>query len=96
MAASDVFVNTSLDEGMSGRSWKPWLKGFPSWPAPSKETVPLSADGENGLLFPVNERDELIKAAIRLARINPFEKGWERGKTHCRSAPFRSTWSWTV
>jgi len=40
---------------MSGASWKPWLKGFHPGSLHRRKTVPLLADGENGLLFPVNE-----------------------------------------
>jgi glycosyltransferase involved in cell wall biosynthesis len=68
MAAADVFLNTSLHEGMSGSVLEAMVAGLPVIASNVAGNCALVRDNENGLLFTPEDTRELIKAALRLAR----------------------------
>jgi glycosyltransferase involved in cell wall biosynthesis len=68
MAASDVFLNTSLNEGMPGAVLEAMAEGLPLLVSATTGNSSLVTHGRNGLLFRVGEAEELIEAAIKLAR----------------------------
>ena len=74
MAASDVFLNTSLNEGMPGAVLEAMAEGLPILASSIEGNRSLVVDGENGLLCPVDQREDLMKTAIRLAQEQPLRK----------------------
>jgi glycosyltransferase involved in cell wall biosynthesis len=68
MAAADVFLNTSLHEGMSGAVLEAMAAGLPVIASNVAGNCALVRDNENGLLFAPEDTRELISAALRLAR----------------------------
>jgi len=67
MAAADVFLNTSLHEGMSGAVLEAMAAGLPVIASNVTGNRALVRDNENGLLFAPGETAELTGAAVRLA-----------------------------
>jgi glycosyltransferase involved in cell wall biosynthesis len=67
MAAADVFLNTSLHEGMSGAVLEAMAAGLPVIAGMVAGNCALVRDGENGLLFPLEDPQALIAAAMRLS-----------------------------
>jgi len=67
MAAADVFLNTSLHEGMSGAVLEAMAAGLPVIAGMVAGNCALVRDGENGLLFPLEDPRALIAAAMRLS-----------------------------
>lgn len=74
MAASDIFLNTSLDEGMPGAVLEAMAEGLPILASFIEGNRSLVVDGVNGLLFPVNKKEDLTEAAIRLAQDQPLRR----------------------
>ncbi len=87
MAAADVFLNTSLSEGMPGAVLEAMAEGLPILASSVTGNCSLVFDNENGLLFSVENREDLIRAAIRLSRDRGLRKqlgkaGQERVAAH--------------
>ncbi len=74
MAASDIFLNTSLNEGMPGAILEAMAEGLPILASSIEGNRSLVVDGENGLLFPDDKKEELTKAGIRLAQDQSLRK----------------------
>ncbi|MCX5894925.1 MAG: glycosyltransferase [Proteobacteria bacterium] len=67
MRAADIFLNTSLNEGMPGSVLEAMAEGLPILASSVTGNQSLVREGENGLLFPLENREALISAAVRLA-----------------------------
>jgi len=67
MSAADVLLNTSLHEGMSGAVLEAMAAGLPVIVSTVAGNCALVRDGENGLLFPLEDQRALIAAAMRLS-----------------------------
>jgi glycosyltransferase involved in cell wall biosynthesis len=67
MSAADVFLNTSFNEGMPGAVLEAMAEGLPVLATRVPGNSSLIRDGGNGFLVPLNNREELISSAIRLA-----------------------------
>ncbi len=74
MAASDVFLNTSLDEGMPGAILEAMAERLPILASSIEGNRSLVVDGENGFLFSLDHGEGLIKAGIRLAQDQSLRK----------------------
>ena len=72
MAAADVFLNTSLHEGMSGSVLEAMAAGVPIIASAVAGNCALVRDNENGLLFSGDDSGELISAAVRLSMDRPL------------------------
>jgi glycosyltransferase involved in cell wall biosynthesis len=68
MCAADVFLNTSLHEGMPGAVLEAMAAGLPVIASAVAGNRALVADNTNGLLFPVEDTTELIKKSVLLAQ----------------------------
>ena len=66
MKVSNVFLNTSLHEGMSGAMLEAMIEGLPVLASSTTGNRSLVKDNLNGLLFPVNEYQSLAQAAMKL------------------------------
>jgi glycosyltransferase involved in cell wall biosynthesis len=66
-AASDVFLNTSLNEGMPGAVLEAMASGIPVLASDITGNRSLVADRKNGLLFPAESVAGLIESAFTLA-----------------------------
>ena len=64
--ASDVFLNTSLHEGMSGAVLEAMIEGLPVLASSTTGNRSLVKDNLNGLLFPVNNAQSLAQTAMKL------------------------------
>jgi len=67
MRASDVLLNTSLHEGMPGTLLEAMAEGLPVLAGAVSGNTSLVRDGENGVLFNPEDREELVGKALRLA-----------------------------
>jgi L-malate glycosyltransferase len=74
MAASDIFLNTSLNEGMPGAVLEAMAEGLPILASFIEGNRSLVVDGENGLLFSVDKKEDLTEAAVRLAQDQPLRR----------------------
>jgi len=81
MTVSDVFLNTSLHEGMSGAILESMAEGLPILASLIPGNMSLIKDNTNGLLFPLNDPSRLIDAVIELTN-KPYlrEKMGQAGK----------------
>lgn len=70
MGASDAFLNTSLQEGMSGAILEAMAEGLPVIASDIPGNRALVTEDVNGLLFPSNDVDALSHALYKLAE-NP-------------------------
>ena len=68
MRAADVFLNTSLHEGMPGAVLEAMAAGLPVIASAIAGNRALVADNINGFLFPAGNTPELIKKAVALAQ----------------------------
>jgi len=68
MAVSDVFLNTSLHEGMSGAVLEAMAEGLPVAAADISGNRAVVEDGKNGFLVPLQDREKLIGALELLVR----------------------------
>jgi glycosyltransferase involved in cell wall biosynthesis len=66
MAAADVFLNTSLNEGMPGAVLEAMAEGLPVVASDVTGNRAVVAHERNGLLFPVDRVDALVTALKRL------------------------------
>ncbi len=66
MQASDVFLNTSFHEGMSGAILEAMAEGLPVLASSTTGNRSLVRDRINGILFPVDEHKDLARAALKL------------------------------
>jgi glycosyltransferase involved in cell wall biosynthesis len=81
MSAADVFLNTSLHEGMPGAVLEAMAAGLPVIASAVAGNRALVADNTNGFLFPVADTTELIKNAVLLAQDQKLrERLGEAGK----------------
>ena len=67
MSAADVFLNTSLNEGMPGAELEAMAEGLPLLASRVPGNSSLVREGENGFLVSPDNPDELIRSAINLA-----------------------------
>jgi glycosyltransferase involved in cell wall biosynthesis len=68
MGAADIFLNTSLHEGMPGAVLEAMAAGLPIIASDVAGNRALVADHTSGYLFPVEDEEALIKAAVVLAQ----------------------------
>jgi glycosyltransferase involved in cell wall biosynthesis len=68
MGAADVYLNTSVNEGMSGAILEAMAEGLPVLASSVSGNAALIRDGENGLLFDPVSLGELVDAMIRLCK----------------------------
>lgn len=66
MAAADVFLNTSLNEGMPGSVLEAMAEGLPVVASDVTGNRAVVVHERNGLLFPIDHVDALVAAAKRL------------------------------
>ncbi|MFH0812521.1 MAG: glycosyltransferase [Pseudomonadota bacterium] len=74
MGAADVFLNTSFNEGMAGAVLEAMAEGLPVLASAVAGNRSLVKNGVNGLLFPVEQRQALSQAAVKLARDSSLRK----------------------
>jgi len=67
MSASDVLLNTSLNEGMSGSILEAMAEGLPILATRVPGNTSLVMESENGFLVALDSEEELIRSAIELA-----------------------------
>jgi glycosyltransferase involved in cell wall biosynthesis len=67
MSCADIFVNTSLNEGMSGAMLEAMAEGLPVLATRVAGNRSLIRDRENGLLVGLDNREELVRATLELA-----------------------------
>jgi glycosyltransferase involved in cell wall biosynthesis len=88
MFASDVFVNTSLHEGMPGAVLEAMAESLPLIATATAGNTQLVEDGVNGLLVGLDAREELVSAAFRLvANPNLRAELGNRGKQKAAQYP---------
>jgi glycosyltransferase involved in cell wall biosynthesis len=81
MDAADVFLNTSLHEGMPGAVLEAMAAGLPVIASAVAGNRALIADDTNGFLFPVEDTKELIATSVVLAQDRKLrERLGEAGK----------------
>ena len=68
MDAADVFLNTSLHEGMPGAVLEAMAAGLPIIASAVAGNRALVADNTNGFLFPVEDTTKLIRNSVLLAQ----------------------------
>ena len=74
MQAADVFLNTSLNEGMPGAVLEAMAEGLPVLASDVTGNRTLVIHGMNGLLFHSGDKEALIGAARRLIEDAPLRK----------------------
>jgi glycosyltransferase involved in cell wall biosynthesis len=74
MGAADVFLNTSINEGMSGAILEAMAEGLPVLASSVSGNAALIRNGENGLLFDPGNLGELIEAMKRLCKDNGLRR----------------------
>ncbi len=67
MYASDVFLNTSLHEGMPGTVMEAMAEGLPVLASKTTGNSALVKHLQSGLLVPIQERELFIDAAVELS-----------------------------
>ena len=67
MACTDVFLNTSISEGMPGAVMEAMAEGLPVVATDVAGNRSLVADGCSGLLVPPNDEAAFVRALVRLA-----------------------------
>jgi glycosyltransferase involved in cell wall biosynthesis len=68
MGAADVYLNTSVNEGMSGAILEAMAEGLPVLASGVPGNSTLIRNGENGLLFDPTSLGELVEGSIRLSQ----------------------------
>jgi glycosyltransferase involved in cell wall biosynthesis len=71
MRATDVLVNTSFHEGMSGAILEAMAEGLPILASSTEGNLALVQENKNGFLFSVDDPQALAQRAIELA-LNPL------------------------
>ena len=66
MYASDIFINTSISEGMSGAILEAMAESLPVIATHNSGNAALVDNNENGFLVELNDQDELRKKLLRL------------------------------
>jgi len=74
MSAADIFMNTSLHEGMSGAVLEAMAEGLPVLATRVSGNRSLIREGESGLLVPLDSREELVRSALKLAADKPLRE----------------------
>jgi glycosyltransferase involved in cell wall biosynthesis len=74
IAASDVFLNTSLNEGMPGAVLEAMASGIPVLASDITGNRSLVVTGDNGLLFPAGSVAGLVESALTLMRDESMRK----------------------
>jgi glycosyltransferase involved in cell wall biosynthesis len=74
MQSADVFLNTSLNEGMPGAVLEAMAEGLPVLASDVTGNRTLVVHEKNGLLFPVGDEEALIQAADRLIKDQTLRK----------------------
>ena len=74
MQSADVFLNTSLNEGMPGAVLEAMAEGLPVLASDVTGNRTLVVHEKNGLLFPVADVRALMEAACRLIRDEALRK----------------------
>jgi glycosyltransferase involved in cell wall biosynthesis len=74
MAASDVFLNTSHNEGMSGAILEAMVEGLPVLASDIAGNRALIVDGETGILFPPGDVDGLVAWGLKLVEDRALRK----------------------
>jgi glycosyltransferase involved in cell wall biosynthesis len=74
MQAADMFLNTSLNEGMPGAVLEAMAEGLPVIASDVTGNRALVVHEENGLLFPVGDTEALAQAALRLVNDEALRK----------------------
>jgi glycosyltransferase involved in cell wall biosynthesis len=81
MSAADVFLNTSLHEGMPGAVLEAMAAGLPIVASAVAGNCALVTDNANGFLFPAEDTEGLIKTSVLLAQDRKLrERLGEAGK----------------
>jgi glycosyltransferase involved in cell wall biosynthesis len=66
MYGSDIFLNTSISEGMSGAILEAMAESLPVIATRNSGNDALVDNNENGFLVPLNDQDDLIEKLLRL------------------------------
>jgi len=74
MRATDVLVNTSFQEGMSGAILEAMAEGLPILASSAEGNLALVKKFKNGFIFPVDDPNALTQRAIELARSPSLRK----------------------
>lgn len=72
MSGADIFLNTSLHEGMSGAMLEAMAEGLPVLATRVSGNRSLIRERENGLLVGLDNPEELVQAALELAEDKPL------------------------
>jgi glycosyltransferase involved in cell wall biosynthesis len=74
MQSADIFLNTSLNEGMPGAVLEAMAEGLPVLASDVTGNRTLVVHEKNGLLFPVGDEKALMQAACRLIKDKALRK----------------------
>ena len=66
MNASDIFLNTSISEGMSGAILEAMAESLPVIATCNSGNAALVDNNENGFLVKLNDQEDLIEKLLRL------------------------------
>jgi glycosyltransferase involved in cell wall biosynthesis len=66
MYASDIFLNTSINEGMSGAILEAMAESLPVIATRNSGNAALVDNNENGFLVLLNDQEDLIEKLLRL------------------------------
>jgi glycosyltransferase involved in cell wall biosynthesis len=66
MYASDIFLNTSISEGMSGAILEAMAESLPVIATCNSGNAALVDNNENGFLVKLNDQEDLIEKLLRL------------------------------
>ncbi len=66
MYSSDIFLNTSISEGMSGAILEAMAESLPVIATRNSGNAALVDNNESGFLVPLNDQNDLIEKLLRL------------------------------